>query len=199
MANANRPSGLSPVKHLITGAFNGQGNIYSIAAADTNGYAIGDPVASSGTADANGVAGITLATAGTGNAIRGVILGLGIYEGGIFNPNNLNQTVRPAAAQTTAWYAIVADDPNIVFEVQEVGTGTALAATDVGSNANLASGTNNGFQSGWQLSNAGLATTNTLQVRILGLARRSDNAYGYYAKWLVKINNHELSAGTAGV
>ena len=199
MANANRPSGLSPVKHLITGAFNGQGNIYSIAAGDTNGYAIGDPVASSGTADANGVAGITLATAGTGNAIRGVILGLGTSESGIFNPNNLNSTVRPAAAQSTAWYAIVADDPNIIFEVQEVGTGTALAATDVGNNANLASGTNNGYQSGWQLSNAGLATTNTLQVRILGLSRRSDNAYGYYAKWLVKINNHELAAGTAGV
>jgi hypothetical protein len=36
-------------------------------------------------------------------------------------------------------------------------------------------------------------------VKILGLARRQDNAYGPYAKWLVKINNHELSAGTAGV
>lgn len=199
MANANRPSGLSPVKHLTGAPFNGQGNIYSIAAADTNGYAIGDPVASSGSADGNGVAGITLATAGTGNAIRGVILGLGTAESGIFNPQNLDQTIRPAAAQTQDWYAIVADSPDIIFEVQEIGTGTALTAANVGQNANLASGSNNGFQSGWLLSNSGTATTNTLQVRLLGLARRADNSFGAYAKWLVKINNHELSAGTAGV
>lgn len=197
MANANRPSGLSPVKHLITGDFNGQGNIYSIAAADTNAYAIGDPVASSGSADTNGVAGVTLAVAG--NPVRGVILGLGTSEGGIFNPNNLNSTIRPAGAQAQVWYAIVADDPNIIFEVQEVGTGTALTASAIGLNANLLAGANNGFQSGWLLNNVGTAVTATLQVRILGLSRRIDNAYGFYAKWLVKINNHELSAGTAGV
>lgn len=199
MANANRPTGLSPVKHLLTGEYNGQANVYSIAAADTNGYAIGDPVASSGDGDANGVAGITVAVAGTGNAIRGVIVGLGTSESGIFNPNNLNSTVRPAAAQSTVWYALVADDPNIIFEVQEIGTGTAFTSAVIGSNANLASAVNNGFVSGWLLSNVGAATTNTLQVRILGLSRRADNAYGFYAKWLVKINNHELSAGTTGV
>lgn len=199
MANANRPSGLSPVKHLITGNYNGQANVYSIAAADTNGYAIGDPAASSGSSDANGVAGITLATAGTGNAVRGVIVGLGTSESGIFNPNNLNSTVRPAAAQSSVWYALVVDDPNVIFEIQEVGTGTALTAAAVGNNANLLAGTNNGYQSGWLLNNSGVTTTNTLQLRLLGLARRSDNAFGYYAKWLVKINNHELAAGTAGV
>lgn len=199
MANANRPSGLSPVKHLITGDFNGQGNIYYIAAADTNAYAVGDPVASSGNGDGNGVPGITLATAGTGNAIRGVVLGLGTSEGGIFNPNNLNSTIRPSGAQSVGWYAIVADDPNIIFQVQEVNSGTAFTSAAIGLNANLVSGANNGFQSGWQLSNSGAATTNTLQVRILGLSRTIDNAYGLCAKWLVKINNHELSAGTAGV
>lgn len=199
MANANRPSGLSPVKHLITGNYNGQVNVYSIAAADTNGYAVGDPVASSGSSDTNGVAGITLATAGTGNAIRGVIVGLGTAETGIFNPDNLNSTIRPAAAQTGVWYALVADDPNIIFEIQEVSGGTQLAAADVGLNANLSSGTNNGYFSGWQLANSGKATTSTLQVRLLGLSRRQNNAFGAYAKWLVKINNHELAAGTSGV
>lgn len=197
MANANRPSGLSPVKHLTGAPFNGQANVYQIAAADTHGYAIGDPVVSSGSGDANGVPGITLAAA-TG-AIRGVVVGLGTSESGIFNPNNLNQTIRPAAAQTQDWYALVADSPDLIFEVQEVSGGTQLAATDIGNNTNLLVGTNNGFQSGWLLDNATKGTTATLQVRLLGLARRSDNAFGAYAKWLVKINNHELSAGTAGV
>jgi len=197
MANANRPSGLSPVKHLTGAPFNGQANIYQIAAADTHGYAIGDPVVSSGSGDANGVPGITLAAA-TG-AIRGVIVGLGTSESGIFNPNNLNQTIRPAAAQTTDWYAMVADSPDLLFEVQEVSGGTQLAAADIALNTNLLVGTNNGFQSGWLLDNATKGTTATLQVRLMGLSRRSDNAFGAYAKWLVKINNHELSAGTAGL
>lgn len=202
MANANRPSGLSPVKHLTGAPFNGQGNIYQIAAADTNGYAIGDPVISSGSGDANGVPGITV-YGGTG-AIRGVILGLGTAEALIANPNNLNSTVRPAAAQSTDWYAIVADSPDLIFEVQENSNGTQLAATEIGLNTVLKSGSNNGYVSGWQLSSvtdATPATTATLAFRLLGLARRSDNAFGAYAKWLVYPNVHELGHGTgaAGV
>ena len=199
MANANRPMGLSPVKSITGAPFNGQGNIYRIAAADTNGYAVGDPVASSGNADANGVPGITLATAGTGNAIRGVIVGLGTSESGLFNPNNLNSIVRPAAAQTQDWYALVIDDPYFIFEVQEVGTGAQFTSASVGLNANLSAGSNNGYLSGWQLSNVGAAVTNTLQVRLLGLVRKQGNGFGAYAKWLVMINNHELHAGTTGV
>jgi hypothetical protein len=200
MANVSRPNGLSPVKHLTGAPYNGQGNIYQIAAADTNGYAIGDPVISSGSGDANGVPGITLAAA-TGN-IRGVIMGLGTMEGGIFNPLNLNSTVRPAAAQATDWYAILADSPDLIFKVQEHANGTALAATEIGLNQVLYLGANNGFSSGWQLASATdavPATTSTLQVRLLGLDRTRDNAFGANAKWLVKINAHELSAGTAGV
>lgn len=197
MANANRPSGLSPVKHITGAPFNGQGNIYCILAADTNAYSIGDPVVSSGSADTNGVPAVTIGAA-TG-PIRGVILGLGTSESGIFNPNNLNSTIRPAGAQATNWYAIVADSPDLIFSVQEVGTGTQLAATDVGNNTNLVIGANNGFMSGWQLDNATKGTTATLQCRILGLVRIQNNTYGAYAKWLVKINNHELSAGTAGI
>lgn len=198
MPNANRPSGLSPVRYLSGSPWNGKARIYFIASTDTNAFAIGDPVASSGSADSNGVPGITLATAGTGNAIRGVVVGLGTRESLMADPNNLNTTVAPAT-KTQAYYAMVADDPNIIFEVQEVGTGTALTAAEVGLNANLSSGANNGYLSGWQLDNSGEGAGSTLQVKLLGLARRSDNAFGQYAKWLVKINNHELAAGTAGI
>src|SRR5215831_9726388 len=196
MPNANRPSGLSPVKHITGAPYNGQGNIYQIAAADTNGFAIGDPVISSGSGDANGVPGITLAAA-TGN-IRGVIMGLGTSEAGLFNPANLDVLPRPAAAQSIDWYALVADSPDLIFEVQEHAGASQLGATEIGLNQNLFIGTNNGFMSGWLLSNLTdftAATTATIQVRLLGLARRSDNAYGAYAKWLVKINAHELAAG----
>jgi len=114
------------------------------------------------------------------------------------DPNNLNTTVIPAT-KSQNYYVMVADDPNILFEAQEVGTGTALTAAEVGLNANLLAGTNNGYQSGWQIDNSGEGTGATLQVRLMGLVRRQQNAFGAYAKWLVKINNHELAAGTAGV
>jgi hypothetical protein len=167
-----------------------------LASGESNAIAIGDPVASSGSADSNGVPGITLATAGTGNPIRGVVVGLGKYENLMANPANLDTTVRTAS---TSAYALVADDPYIIFEVQEIGTGTPLSAAEVGLNANLVSGANNGYISGWLLDNSGETTTATLQVRLLGLSRRSDNAYGAYAKWRVLINNHELKAGTVGI
>lgn len=196
MANANRPSGLSPVNTINSGPYNGQVRIYSIAPAYNTALAIGDPVISSGTGDSNGVPGIVLAAA-TG-ALRGVIVGLGTQESLMANPQNLDITYRPANAPGT-WYAMVVEDPNVVFEVQEVTGGTQLAAVDIGLNTNLVLGANNGFTSGWQLDNATKGTTATLQVRLIGLARRSDNAFGAAAKWLVKINNHEYSAGTAGL
>lgn len=194
MANADRPSGLSPVGHLTGAPYSGQTRLYCIAAANTNAFAIGDPVISAGGADANGVPTITIGAA-TG-ALRGVIVGLGASEGLIANPENLNSTIRPAAAQDTDWYAMVVDDPNVIFEVQEVSGGTALTEAAVGLNTNLVVGTNNGYVSGWEVDNATEAATATLQVKLLGLARRADNAFGEHAKWLVKINNHELASGT---
>ena len=60
------------------------------------------------------------------------------------------------------------------------------------------------YASGWLLRSATGATpanTATLQLRLLGLSRKPDNAFGAYAKWLVKFNVHELGTGTgaAGV
>lgn len=200
MANANRPSGFTPVTN-IQGDFEGTTRIYSIAANYATALYIGDPVISSGTADVNGVPGIALAAA-TG-AVRGVIVGLGKSETALVNPSNLDITYRPAS-DPAVWYAAVIDDPNAVFEIQEESNGTALAATEVGLNTIPVVGTGNGFISGWQLrsaTGATPATTATLQLRLLGLSRRVGNGFGAYAKWLVKFNVHELGTGTgaAGV
>lgn len=201
MANANRPSGFSPVQYLNGAPWNGQARMYSIDASYATALYIGDPVISGGGADANGVPNIAIAA--TTGAVRGVIVGLGTSEGLMANPSNLNITYRPAS-DPSVWYAMVADDPNIVFEVQEESNGTQLAAADVGSNTISKSGTGNGYISGWQIpsaTGASPATTATLQIRLLGLARRPNNAFGPFAKWLVQFNVHELAHGTgaAGV
>lgn len=196
MANANKPCGLKPVSHLLGIPWSGGCHVYYIASTDNNAFAIGDPVASSGSADGNGVPGVTLGAAGA--PLRGAIVGFGRYENLMADPNSLDTNIIPAT-KTHAYYAMVADDPFIIFEAQEIGTGTQFTAAEVGLNANLVAGANNGFVSGWLINNSGEAVTATLNVRLLGLARRPDNAYGAYAKWLVMINDHELKVGSLGL
>jgi hypothetical protein len=196
MANVDKPMGLKPVSHLLGIPWSGGCHTYYIPSTDNNAFAIGDPVKSAGSADSNGVASVTLGTAGSPR--RGAIVGFGRYEHLMADPNSLDTNIIPAT-KTHDYYAMVADDPFIIFETQEIGTGTAFTATEVGLNADLVAGTNNGFISGWLLNNVGEATTATLNVRLLGLVRRSDNAFGAYAKWLVMINAHELKVGSDGL
>ena len=199
MANVNAPQGLQPVGHLLGLNWTARGSVYYIAASDGNAYAPGDPVVLAGGADARGVPSITLATGGTGNQVLGAFMAAGLVEGGPYvDPTNLN-TVVVAAGHTAGYYAYVLDDPYIIWEIQEASDSARLAATDVGNNANLVTGTNNGYVSGWMLSEIGLAVTATLQLRLLGLVRRGNNAFGQYAKWLCLINNHCYRAGVAGV
>lgn len=204
MANLNRVTGLSPFTYLNANPYEGQVRTYYIAPGDTSAYAIGDPVkTASGLADANGVSAVTIAVAGDGQPIRGVIMGMGgTIEGAMFgDANSLALTVIPAA-KLYGYYVAVADDADILFEVQEFsGAGsTNFTAADIGKNCNLKAGTNSGYVSGWTLDDtAASATAATRQVKLMGIARRPDNAFGNYCKFIVRINNHELNSGTAGV
>lgn len=202
MANPNKPCGFVPVQYLSGAAWNGQARLYSIDKDYATALYIGDPVKSSGTSDANGVQGVVLGAA-TG-ALRGVIVGLGTTEGLIANPSNLDIIYRPAAATAKDWFAMVVDDPQVLFELQEKAGTQQLAAADIGLNTVPVIAAGNGFSSGWTLASytdATPATTATLQLRLMGLVRRFNNTFGAYAKHLVKINVHELGTGTgaAGV
>lgn len=200
MPNVSKPAGLSPVGYINGAPWNGKVRTYCIASTDGNAYAIGDPLTLAGGTDANGVPLVTLATAGTGNTIIGVLQGDGgiAYGGAFVDPTSLDTTVIPAT-KTKAYYVAVIDDPQVVFEIQEGGAGAALTAASGTKNFNLKSGTNNGYVSGWTLDNATGGTGATLQLKALGLSPVRDNAFGAYAKWRVVINNHFFKAGTAGV
>lgn len=205
MANVNKPAGFIPVGYLNGSHWNGQARLYSVAASNTYAIAIGDPVISDGTADSNGVPGVVRAgtTGSVTGALRGVCVGVGTSEGLIANPAGLDKTYWPASSASVG-YIMVVDDPAVIFEIQEESNGTALAATEVGLNTVCLVAANNGYVSGFvvrSVSGATPATTATLNLRLLGLNRKLGNAFGAYAKWLVKINVHELGGGTgaAGV
>jgi hypothetical protein len=201
MANANRPTGLAPVKYLGGADWDGKVNIYQIAANNGTAFFPGDPVTLSGDGDTvRGIPGIAIGVAGS--AIVGVLVAVGTNpDGGPYiDPNNLTLTSAPAT-KTQQYYAAVVDDPNVIFEIQEVGTGTQLTSAEIGLNANFVAGTPaTGVKySGFQLDNSTEATTSTLNLKLLGLARRPDNAFGQYAKWLCLINNHLYRGGITGV
>ena len=200
MANANKPFGLRPVRYLSGTDWDGRGNVYYIPTSDTtNSYKVGDPVTLAGSADANGIPSIVKATAGAG--LVGSILAIGTNPNGPWvDPDDLSSTGAPAT-KAQAYYALVADDPNVIFEVQEVSGGTQLTAAEVGLNANLSitADQTTGFYSNTQLGNSAEATTATLDVKLLGLSRIPDNTFGAYAKWQVLINNHVYRAGITGV
>lgn len=195
MANPNKPAGLQPVQYLNGSPWNGQARTYYIPSTDTNAYAIGDPVVSVAGGDSNGVQQVTLATAGAGNPLRGVVVGTGTKEWLMADPSNLDSIIIPAT-KLKAYYVMVVDDPQVLFQIQEGNTTTYLTAANIGQNANLFAGTNNGFVSGWTLNNSGVANTANFQLKIMGLRRTIDNTFGQYAQWLVRINNHELANQT---
>lgn len=207
--NPNKPAGLSPVAYLNGTNYDGKGRMYTVLAADTNPYFVGDVVTPTTGGDATrGIPAVTLATAG--NVAIGVIVAIGTNaDGGPYaNPANLNLVNRPTGAQSVNYYALVSDDPNIIYEIQEGGAGTNLTNSACSRNANFvyaapATGVN---VSGTTLNNATVNTTVTLNLKILGLARRPDNQFvtspatgGGSQKWWVLINNHYFRAGIVSI
>jgi hypothetical protein len=186
MANTNAPTGLRPVRYRSGAPYNGACNTYSVPASDGTALFVGDPVIIGGSADANGVPTILRATAAGGAYISGVVVG--------FEPLRTDLTVLHRAASTLR-NVFVADDPALIFEIQEDGIGGALAVTDVGLNVDLIAtqaGSTATGKSGWSADTSTKATTNTLQLRIEGFVQREDNEVGVAnAKILVSINLHQ--------
>jgi hypothetical protein len=201
MPNVDRPQGLVPVKN-IHGPWSGQVNMYLIASGDGTATFVGDLVKLAGSAGAAGteVNGIdvegmpTVVQSAAGDLHVGVVVG--------FLPDFSNLMLRHRSASTNR-IALVCDDPDTIFEIQEVSGGTPLAATEVGLNVNVVvgSGSTTTGLSASELNNSGEATTADLDLKILGLAPRPDNAIGEHAKWLVQINTHSYgnSAGNTGL
>jgi hypothetical protein len=192
MANPDRPSGLSPVRYLSGAPYNGAVNYYATASGDGTAIFLGDPVKLSGTSQTiNGQVLPDVDQAATGDVIVGVVVGV--------LPTTADSVIYRAAS--TQRILMVADDPNLVFEIQEVSGGTPLTANDIGLNADFVVGSGSTFtgQSGVELNNVGEADTNTLDLKITGFVNRADNAVGEHAKWLVRINRHQYVNQVAGV
>lgn len=192
MANSDAPRGFIPARHLSGGVYNGAANKYYVPASDNTAIYKGGLVKLAGSADANGVADVT-GNVSTGDAVLGVVVGV--------EPVTADSTIYREAS--TARYVFVADDPNLVFEIQEDSVGAALAAANTGMVADLATMTAGSTATGLSSmeidsSTATASGDGTEDVLLMGLVQREDNAIGNNAKWLVRLNNHALVDGNTG-
>jgi hypothetical protein len=208
MASVSRITGFRPVKSITGAPYNGAANVYFVPASDGSTIMVGDAVKLAGDARAaTGVPTVTRVSVATDIPV-GVVVGIlftGVGDVGNVPPvTDLNTPVyrRPS----TDRYLLVADDPNLVYEVQYAGTAVVAATitANVGLNGQftLTGGSTASGSSGMQLDSAGLATTATLPLKVVGFPNRPDNIPGdqFFSYW-VKLNSSSMATGTgsAGV
>lgn len=185
MANADRPRGFMPIKHLNGSPWNGQTNIYYIFS--TYGTAVfpGDIVKLSGEADARGIPSIELA--GADGLPVGVVVSI------VPNPViGLDYKYSPAS---TEGYALIADSPDIIMIAQEDGTMT-VGETGENTKPTGAAGSTRTGHSQDELNFSEAGSTNTLMLKMLRLYDVEDNDLGADAVMECKFNRHAHSVDT---
>jgi hypothetical protein len=198
MANADTPRGLSPVRYQGGACYSGAANMYYFASGDGTAAYVGGLVKLAGSADADGVASVT-ANITTGDAVIGVIVAIDPSNGAGANGRD-SKLYRVASTER---YVYVADDPNLIFSVQDDASAT-LTADSVGNVADLTGLTSGSTTTGLSsieisATTATASSDDTENVLIVGLERKPDNSIGDNANWLVRLNNHAYIDGNTGV
>lgn len=187
MANVDRPNGFKPVRHANGTPYNGA---FERMISNENLF-IGDLVEPVTTGIALGNGGYQeVARAETGDPIVGVVVG---WEP---NPADLSLLYHAASA-TRAVYIARTDD--LILEAQN---DAAMSHTDVGLNVDfvVAAGSTTTGLSNMEVNAATEATTNTLDLRIVGFVDSPDNeATSANAKMLVRVNRSWQANQIAGV
>jgi hypothetical protein len=200
MANADRPFGLRPVRYKSGAPWNGQATPYYVDSGNGTALFLGDPVVSNGNANAARIGrghepgtlvSVIRATAGDAAPILGVVVGV--------EPETRDSTVHRVASTSRVVY--VADDPDLIFHVQDDGGGTP-GEGNAFLNANLIythAGSAVTGQSGAEINGATWAADQSFQILVLGIARLPNNEVSSdNAIWEVMINTHQLKGGAVG-
>jgi hypothetical protein len=193
MANATAPRGFQPVRGVNSQYVTGGPRAYVHDSGDGTALYIGDPVKITGAASTiDGVTMPNVIRAATGDVFAGVVVGV--------KPETSAST--PYVVASTTRVVFVDDDPDSLFEIQDIATGTLLTTAAIGLNANIV-GTGGSTATGYSavtLDNTTEADTNTLDVKIIDVVNRVDNTPGDTGplRFLVRINRHLHNNQVAG-
>lgn len=214
MANTNRAFGFRPNRFIGGAPWSGEQTLYAFSTSQANNAYNGDVVQFDGTnrtvaltdAYAPGTPFIKpVVAATTTTAIRGVIVGF--VPQPEFNMSATASLGLMYRVLSTARYAWVVDNYNVVFEVQEDGNDYVSASDNsVGKVGDLAytAGSATTGQSGAQMSSSDISTGSVRPFKVLNYTRRVDN-FGFastdtysYAKMDVMIINSDLAQANTG-
>lgn len=198
MANTDNPFGLRPVRYRSGAPYNGACNPYYIGTGDSTALFIGDPVVIAGNSNTAvegdgrhppGTLGVVAkATAGDAQLVAGVVVGVEWLH-------RDSLTYREADTERVIY---VADDPELIFHIQDDGAGTP-GAGNVFLNADLVythSGSTVTGRSGVELDGSTLAADQSSQLLVMGAARLPNNDVASdFCIWEVLINTHQLKVG----
>ena len=203
MANTSKINGLVPVRYQGGGLYTGAANIYEIVVGDGTATMIGDLVkADSGTA--TDVYPTCVRHGTTGEVTSG--LALGVIVGFVVVASGLDAAVPTLDVPlhrraSTKRFALVADDPRLVFEIQD-GATTATPISSIGLNTGFmaTAGSTVTGASGMTTGTTSATTTSSLPLKIIGIVNRPDNESGVASqKLLVMINQHYYMGGQTAV
>lgn len=204
MPNTDNPFGLRPVQHRNGAPYNGACKPYYLQSDYATAMFIGDPVVitgavntaavsapGAGTFPVGAIQSVNKATVNTG-AITGVIVGFAKRaDQGQYNP------------ASTECVVLVADDPDMLFEIQGEGTFTPAS---VGLNAALIYTHSGSTITGRSAAELDCGTTTApgtsagLQLKVRGFVNREDNDMASAnSKLLVQINVHTNASASAGI
>ena len=200
--NVNAPRGFRLVDSMVGGK--PRINMYLIAATDGTATFVGDLVTLEGTAGSAGTVVNGIDVEGMPTVIQSTIVStpVGVVVGFLPKQSDLSVKYREAS---TARIALVADDPEAIFEIQEDSLVSTVKAADIGEAFDIVIGsgsTTTGLSANMIDSTAHATTGKTF--RVLRLAPRPDNTMGdgtitgstatRYAKWLGTFAEHQYKS-----
>lgn len=177
MSATSAPYGLKPLT-LVGGSPKGAYRTFPLIANTATGFFFGD-IVNIGAGAATPV-GATPTTTRNSNSPTGIFVGCsytdtnGVFQNAQYLPANAYNTFNAFGPITL----MIVDDPDVEFQIQASG---AVANTDVGKNAaltNFGAGSTVTGNSKVQLDQSTIATSNTLGVKIVGIATNIGNAAG---------------------
>ena len=176
------PYGLKPVKMISGSPYTGVTRQYRIASAYNTNIFYGDVV--------------KLVTGGTveRDTADAAMTPIGVFMGCTFtDPGTSQPTFKqywPASTVASDAFAYVVDDPNVLFKVAVVSSGTtisSLAITDIGANLQMVDNTGSTTTGNSKIAaNATSATTNTFPLRVVDVVTDTKTSSTAFPEALVK-------------
>jgi len=176
------PYGLKPVKMISGSPYTGVSRQYRIASAYNTNIFYGDVVklVTGGTVERD--------TADAAMTPIGVFLGCTFTDPGTSQPTF--KQYWPASTVASDARAYVVDDPNVLFKVAVVSSGTtisSLAITDIGANLQMVDNTGSTTTGNSKIAaNATSATTNTFPLRVVDVVTDTKTSSTAFPEALVK-------------